>query len=124
MKVELSGTVVRCYIDGELYVDFDTGSPAEAEAYHVVSTDETGDVIVKIVNVTGSSKTLSVNVMNADIASAADVEQLRGESLGDDNILGQPEDCKVEAFEVDGISNSFNYTVPAYSVTVIRLHKA
>ncbi|MBQ9851246.1 MAG: carbohydrate binding domain-containing protein [Clostridia bacterium] len=124
LKVELIGTVVRCYIDGELYVDFDTGSPAEAEAYHVVSTDETGDVIVKIVNVTGSSKTLSVNVMNADIASAADVEQLRGESLGDDNILGQPEDCKVETFEVNGMSSSFNYTVPAYSVTVIRLHKA
>lgn len=124
LKVELSGTEVRCYIDGELYVDFDTGSAAEAEAYHVVSTDETGDVIVKIVNVTDSSKTLSVNVMNADIASAADVEQLRGESLGDDNILGQPEDCKVEAFKVNGMSSSFNYTVPAYSVTVIRLHKA
>ncbi len=124
LKVEIIGTAVKCYVDGELYVDYDTGSKAEAQAYHVVSTDESGDVIVKIVNVTDSSRTVSVNVQNAQIGSTASVSQLAGESLADDNILGQPEDCKIEEFEVKGTGNSFNYTVPAYSVTVIRLHKA
>ena len=61
--------------------------------------------------------------MNADVSAKATVSQLKGETLGDDNILGQPEDCKIESFEADGVSESFNYTVPAYSVTVIRLHK-
>lgn len=121
LKVEVSGTQVKCYIDGELYVDFDTASKAEAQAYHVVSTDETGDVIVKIVNVTDSSKTLAVNVENANIASSAKVSQIAGDSLANDNILGQPEDCKIEDFSVSGVGNKFNYTVPAYSVTVIRL---
>ena len=123
LKVEVSGTKVKCYIDGELYVDFDTASKAEAEAYHVVSTDETGDVIVKIVNVTDSAKTVSLNVANADIASTAKVSQIAGDSLANDNILGQPEDCKIEDFSVSGVSDKFNYTVPAYSVTVIRLER-
>ncbi len=121
LKVIVSGTTVKCYIDGELYVDFDTASKAEAEAYHVVSTDESGDIIVKIVNVTGESKTLAVNVENAEIASDAKVMQVAGDSLANDNILGQPEDCKIEEMTVDGFSENFNYTVPAYSVTVIRL---
>ncbi len=121
LKVEVSGTKVKCYIDNELYVDYDTGSKSEAEAYQVVSTDETGDVIIKIVNVTESSKTVAVNVENANVASNAKVSQIAGDSLANDNILGQPEDCKNEEFTVSGVGESFNYTVPAYSVTCIRL---
>ncbi len=121
LKVVVSGTAVKCYIDGELYVDFDTASKAEAEAYHVVSTEESGDIIVKIVNVTGESRTVSVNVENAYVSSSAKVMQVAGDSLANDNILGQPEDCKIEEMTVDGFSEKFNYTVPAYSVTVIRL---
>ena len=121
LKVEVSGTKVKCWVDGELYVDYDTGSASEAEAYQVVSTDETGDVIIKIVNVTESSKTVAIKVENADVASQAKVSQLSGDSLANDNILGQPEDCKIEEFTVSGVGESFNYTVPAYSVTIIRL---
>ncbi len=123
LKVEISGTNVKCYIDGELYVDFDTASKAESEAYHVVSTDDNGDIIVKIVNVTDCAKTLAVSVDNAEITSAAKVSQVAGDSLANDNILGQPEDCKIEEMTVNGFGNKFNYTVPAYSVTVIRLNQ-
>ncbi len=121
LKVVVSGTQVKCYIDGELYVDWDFASGAEAEAYHVVSTDETGDVIVKIVNVTSSSRVVAVDVAGKDIAKSAKISQVAGESLADDNILGAKEDCIMEEFTVDGFSNQFNYTVPAYSVTCIRL---
>ena len=121
LKVVVSGTAVKCYIDGELYVDFDTASKAEAEAYHVVSTDDSGDIIVKIVNVTGEARTVSVNVENARVKSSAKVMQVAGDSLANDNILGQPEDCKIEEMTADGFSEKFNYTVPAYSVTVVRL---
>ncbi len=124
LKVVVSGTTVKCYIDGEIYVDYDFASDSEAEAYHVVSTDETGDIIVKIVNVTGSSRTLAVDVTGADVSFQAKISQVAGESLGDDNILGEKEDCIMEEFTVDGFSNQFNYTVPAYSVTCIRLSQS
>lgn len=124
IKVVVSGTTVRCYLDGELYVDYDFASDSEAEVYHVVSTDETGDVIIKLVNVTGTSRTLAVDVAGAQVAASAEIAQVVGESLADDNILGEKEDCIMEKFTVDGFSEKFNYTVPAFSVTCIRLSKS
>ncbi len=123
LKVVVSGTQVKCYIDDVLYVEHDFASKAEAEAYHVVSTDETGDIIVKIVNTTGTSKVFAFDVENADVKSTATVHQVAGDSLDNDNILGAKEDCIMEEFTVSGFSDKFNYTVPAYSVICIRLER-
>lgn len=123
LKVEINGRNVKCYVDNELYVDYTTGSDSEAEAYQVVSTDETGDIIVKLVNVTDTSKTFACNISGAEKTnSTASVYQVAGDSLQNDNILGAEEDCIMEEFTVDGFSEKFNFTVPQYSVTVIRLH--
>ena len=48
-------------------------------------------------------------------------DQLTGENLTDENILGQPETCPAQTFTLDGFSEKCNYTVPPYSVTVLRL---
>lgn len=121
IKIVVSGRNVKCYIDDVLYVDYISGADSEAEVYHVVSTDESGDVIIKLVNVTGYNKTVAVNVDGKNITDNAVIYQVKGESLEDDNILGEKEDCIINQFELDGFKNSFNYTVPKYSVTVIRL---
>lgn len=123
LKVVVSGTQVKCYIDNELYVDYDFASTSEAEAYHVVSTDENGDIIVKIVNTTETKKVIAVDIKNAQVKFSATVHQVAGDSLDNDNILGAEEDCIMEEFTVDGFSDEFNYTVPAFSVTCIRLEK-
>ena len=124
LKVVVSGTNVKCYVDGELYIDYDATAGSEAEAYQVVSTDETGDVIIKLVNVTGSDRVFAVDMANAgNVSSDATVYQVAGNSLTDDNILGAEEDCKMEEMKVSGFSSKFNYTVPKYSVTVIRIHR-
>ncbi len=122
LKIEVSGRNVKCYVDGELYVNYTTGSECESEAYQVVSTDETGDVIVKLVNVTDSKRTFACDIKGAEkINSTATVYQVAGDSLSNDNILGAKEDCIMEEFSVDGFSEKFNFTVTQYSVTVIRL---
>ncbi len=124
LKIVVSGTQVKCYIDDVLYVDFDTAHEAEAEAYHVVSTDENGDVIIKIVNVTETSRTFAIDLNGADIKNTAVISQVAGDSLANDNILGAKEDCIMEEFSIDSFSDKFNYTVPQYSVTCIRLEKS
>ena len=122
LKVEVSGRNVKCYVDGDLYVDYTTGSDCESEAYQVVSTDETGDIIIKLVNVTDTKKTFACDIKDADeICDTATVYQVAGDSLGNDNILGAKEDCIMEKLSVNGFSEKFNFTVPQYSVTVIRL---
>lgn len=124
LKIEVNDTNVKCYIDDVLYVDYDAVSESEAEAYQVVSTDENGDIIVKLVNVTDSSRTFAVDISGAEnIADKATVYQVAGDSLTNDNILGEEEACIMEEFTVSGFSGSFNYTVPQYSATVVRISK-
>ena len=41
----------------------------------------------------------------------------------DDNILGQTEKVKLVSSKVSGVSSQFNYTVPKYSVSILRLKK-
>ncbi len=124
VKIVVDGFNVEGYIDGELQFRYVAESLTEAEAYQVVSTDETGDTIIKLVNVTGDRRTFAIDLKGADtVDSKATVNQVWGDSLNNDNILGAKEDCIMEEFEVEGIGEKFNYTVPQYSVTVIRIHK-
>ena len=121
IKVVVDGARVKGYIDGELYVDYDFGVKAKSNAYTVVSNDVNGDIIIKLVNVTEKASPVAVNIANADIEGTAVINQVAGDSLGNDNILGAVEDCTMKEFTLDGFSNQFNYTMPAYSVTSIRL---
>lgn len=121
LKIVVDGTKIRCYIDGELYVDYDSAKPAEAETYHVVSKDDSGDIIIKFVNRTGSAQTTAIDLGNVNIYSIAQINQVKGDSLDNENHLWLKEDCVMEEFTLDGASNKFNYTLPAYSVTSIRL---
>lgn len=126
LKVEVNGSAVKCYIDGELYVDHDFGSAAEANCYTVVSNDNNGDIIIKLVNVTENASTVAVKLDNANVQSQAIINQVAGDSLGNDNVLGADESTHLtmEEFTLDGFSSEFNYTMPAYSVTSIRLKAA
>lgn len=122
LKIVVTDKNVKCYIDDQLYVDYDLGDSAKADAYQVVSTDDTGDIIIKLVNVTGYDRTFAIDLQNADIAGdTAAVDLVAGASLADDNILEQTPVVTLESSEVSGITNQFNYTVPKYSVTVLRI---
>lgn len=122
IKLEISGRRVKGYIDGVLQFDHDFTAEGYAETYTVVSKDkETGEIIIKFVNTTGENKTCAVDLGDIRTETKATVYQLAGDSLDNDNILGEKEDCKTEKFTICGVSSQFNYTIPAYSVTAIRI---
>ncbi len=124
IKLVVDGYNIKGYIDGELQFDYIAESECNAECYQVVSADESGDVIIKLVNVTGSDRTVAIDLNGmTSIGSTAKVYQVAGDSLNNDNILGAEEDCKIVEFTASGISEKFNYTVPQYSATVIRISK-
>jgi alpha-L-arabinofuranosidase len=127
LKVVVTDYNVKCYINDTLYVDYDITDTSNAESYQVVSEGENGDIIVKLVNVTGYEKTFAINIEGIDadcLETTAERYQVAGQSLTDDNILGQEEAVTLEQDTVDGIAAQFNYTVPKYSVTVLRLQKS
>ncbi|MCI5937234.1 MAG: Ig-like domain-containing protein [Eubacterium sp.] len=124
LKVVVSGRNVKCYIDNALYVDYTIEDNTNAESYQVVSTDATGDVIIKMVNVTGYPKTFALNIEGIqDVQDVADLDVVAGNSTYDDNILGQQEVVQLKSSKVNGVSGRFNYTVPKYSVNVLRIKK-
>ncbi len=121
IKVVVDGARVKGYIDGELYFDYNFGVKAQSKAYTVVSNDDNGDIIIKLVNVTEKASPVAINISNANIDGTAIINQVAGDSLKNDNILGAEEDCIMKEFTLSGFSNQFNYTMPAYSATSIRL---
>lgn len=124
LKVVVNGTRVKCYIDNVLYVDYDTSAAGSSESYQVVSTDSTGDIIIKMVNVTGYDKTFAIDIKGVDaVKDTADCDVVAGSSPAADNILGQTEVVSLKSSELTGVSKQFNYTVPKYSVTVLRIKK-
>ncbi len=123
IKLVVDGVNIKGYINGELQFDYDAESFTNAQAYHVVSTDESGDIIIKLVNVTDSDRAFAIDLANITPEAKATVYQVAGDSLDNDNVLGAEEDCTMKEFTVDGVSAQFNYTVPQYSATVIRIAK-
>lgn len=59
--------------------------------------------------------------MPGEISDEADVDVVAGNSETDDNILGKEEVVTLKSDKVRGIKDKFNYTVPKYSVTVLRI---
>lgn len=124
LRVVVTDTNVKCYIDGELYVDYDLPETTNAESYQVVSTDESGDIIIKLVNVTGAPKTFAIDLAGTKgIQASASLDLVAGTSLANDNVLGKTEVVTLQSSELDGAGSQFNYTAPMYSVSVLRLHR-
>lgn len=122
LKIAVTDNNVKCYINDVLYIDYNLPETANAETYHVTSTDETGDIIIKMVNVTENPRTIAIDIAGAEnIPGTATVEMAAGKSLADDNVLGQPEAVTIKKEEVTGISRQFNYTLPKYCAAVMRI---
>ena len=112
------------YIDNELYVDYDLPETTNAESYQVVSTDGNGDIIIKLVNVTGLPKTFAIDINGVEgIKNTASLDLVAGTSLENDNVLGKTEVVTLQSMELEGAGSQFNYTAPMYSVSVLRLKK-
>lgn len=122
IKVVVSGRNIKGYINNELYIDYDAPVSTVSDVYSVVSTDDTGDTIIKLVNVCDESRTVCVNIKNATrISSVAEVYEVIGNSPDDDNYLWADEAVTMEKKKLSGVSSQFNYTVAPYSVIVIRI---
>ncbi len=118
LRVTVTQDRVQCFVDGELYIDYTLKAGAGADLYQTSGVDEDGDLTVKLVNVAGEARTLAVNVPGAGHTAAA--EQLTPAAAKADADPLESTDCAVRSFTLELPGDSFNYTVPPYSVTVLR----
>ena len=116
LKIVVRGTRIKCYADDRLLIDYDTANPAEATAYQVVSQDNNGNVIIKLVNVTEQKKTFAVQLNGFDpTGRECEYTSLTGESM-------EAEEGVVASGKLDLNDSSFNFTAAPRSVTVIRFN--
>ncbi len=121
IRVEVTGTSVKCYLDGKLTSEGQVPKMRSlcASATHA---EGNGDVILKIVNTSAEPQDTEVQLDGiASVESSAKLTVLSSERPEDENSLDQPEKVspKTETVAVNG--KSLRHVFPGNSFTVLRI---
>ena len=94
VRIELHGTDIKCYLDDKLITEAtDLPIPVPAIFATASRVDSTGQVILKVVNVSASPQNLQINLQGAtDVSKDAHLILLTGKP-GDMNTISAPKDC-------------------------------
>lgn len=125
VRVEVRGRDIECFLDNQLInhvTEPDSGPlpprPLFASASRV---DASGEVILKVVNITSAAESLEINIKGVTaVDKTASVEVLAGDAYGV-NTLAQPQKIvpQKETISIDG--PRFVHKFPPHSVTVLRM---
>lgn len=120
IRIEVDGIKVRCYLDGNLV--HSVNLPLQRKVYVASSIDDDSKTLyLKLVNVSSDAVPATINMAGAEITGCS-ASLLTSASGLDENSLDSPD--KVIPQEVSpeiSSSTRLNYTVPAYSLTILRL---
>lgn len=129
LKIVAEGSHIQCYLRQEgqtpfrLIHDF-TDNPSYP-GFDAVATreDSTGNILLKIVNRTSNTLTNTpISIANTGWSSArAVVTTLTSASDADENTLASPTRVSPVQSQLTSLSLPFNYTLPPYSLTILRL---
>jgi alpha-L-arabinofuranosidase len=121
IRVELKGQNIRCYLDGQLLHDVTYPRPEPLYATASLAA-KSGEVILKVVNVTagGLDTTVSLEGLK-QLAAPARAVVLTSPDLDDENSLKEPRKVAPVEREFSPGAPRFQHLFPAYSVSVLRL---
>lgn len=123
VQIKVEDGYMYCYLDGTLEMTAYI-KKTEGDVYSTVCVDEkTGDIIVKIVNVSEQKAKVNIAIENAEyIADVCDEYVLTGNAKNAKNSLDNPENVKIEYGKYCNVSDSFVYEAEKLSFTVLRIH--
>lgn len=123
LRVEVSGTRIRCYLDGVLVHDAQD-RPVPTLAAVAGRTDRDGAIVLKVVNGAETPVTAAIDLPGAGaLRSTGQAITLTSASLDDENALDRPERVSPVSARITGIASQFTYTFPARSLTILRLRR-
>lgn len=121
VRIELAGKSIRCFLDGALIQTVEDRSVASLAAV-AGKMDDTGEIIVKVVNGDGAAATMTVALDGAGpVMSEGRVMVLSSAMLGDENSFENPRHIVPRSANIVGVSERFSHEFPARSVTMMRL---
>jgi len=121
VRIECKGRTVKCFLDGKLTHDA-TYPPPPSPLYAVAGRAGPGEVILKVVNVSGEPQETAIELAGAKkVAPAGTAIVLKSASPQDENTLDQPTRVAPVTEKLEGAAAAFKRTFPPWSVTVLRL---
>ena len=126
IRVEVRGNHVKCYLDGNLVhdIDYQTGGEIKALYTSASQDNQTGDVIVKVVNASANPVTTELDLNGANLAGTASAILLTSEEPTDENSLDQPTKVSPKTENLNFTGSSLIYAFPGNSFTILRFPKA
>jgi len=122
IKIEVIGSRIRCYLDGVLIHDLSDAGLAENSslAASCVRDTKTGDLILKLVNVTAVAMPAQIQLSGLGSFKPVAIRTvLTGDPKGE-NGFGNPRHILPQTSEIT-VGESFECAAPAHSLTVIRM---
>jgi alpha-L-arabinofuranosidase len=121
IKIELAGSRIRCYLDGELMHDV-SWTPPEKFFVTAGREDASGEVIVKAINLAADPLDASIALHGMEnLAAEATVTVLQSDDLSANNGLDAPQRLVPQETRIDNVAKQFKHTFPPQSFTVLRL---
>src|SRR5665647_60775 len=120
VKVEVSGRTIRLYLDGVLQMEYQDPVPASSLNQVVTRDTASGDLIAKLVNTSEHSLRTAVEISDVVVGSTGTAIEMTG-ALGQTNTKSDQTAVVPVERTVTGLSNSFGYDLPPYSITFLRI---
>ncbi len=119
IKVVVNKDTITCYLDDkEMHV---IKVPEVFPIYQTVSKEEeSGDIIVKLVNVQEKERNIAIQLENCNITGEATVEVLANEDYEAENSLKNPENVIPITSNIK-LTKNYEYMAPANSVSILRI---
>lgn len=119
VRIETQGAKFRCFLDG---VELFSGEYPAQKALYGVAGKSRNDIVLKVVNVTGTPQQTRLNIRGATgLRSSGTSVVLTAESPTAENTLDNPKQVVPVSKPVERVGPEFDYTFPANSVTILRL---
>lgn len=125
IKIELTGSGVRCYLDGKLIHDAQL-PPPPLPIYAIAGRSEkSGELILKIANVSNEICDSLIKLEElGKVASSGSVTVLTSANPNDENSLEQPRKVAPVTRKLTHAGTTFNHSIPAHSLAILRLKTA
>lgn len=115
-------TIFAKYLGTEVATTSISGG-AERFFYSVTRNPTKGEVYLKLVNASSVAQPIEIDIAGANnIASAAVLVTLSGNSLAETNTIATPTRIVPVETTLRSVSQKFNHTVPPYSIQLLELH--
>jgi len=124
LRVEVSGKRVQCFLDGQLVHDVNYESAGQVTALYACASheDQTGDVIVKVVNTSAQPLETELDLSGANnLTGKGSAIVLTSENGADENSLAEPTKVSPKTEDVNFSGTSLTRAFPGNSFTVLRL---